>query len=321
MLSRKSQVRRRKPKIIFLVGPTAVGKSQSAVYLAKKINAEIISCDSMQIYKGMDIITSKPSIILRKTIPHHFISMVSPIKGYNVAQYRRGALKKIQEILEKGKTPLFVGGTGLYMSVLIDGIFQAKSENKNIRRRLYKELDNLGKEYLYKRLQKLDPEAAAKIHPHDSRRIIRALEVQEATGKPISVLQKERNGIADNYDVRIFCLDTSRQRLYKRIDQRVEEMFKKGLLGEVKKLLKMKLSKTAQAAIGIKELKGYLSGLYDLGEAKSLMKRNTRLYAKRQLTWFRKDKRIEWIEIKGKEKPVSIVNKILALYSVHGTRY
>jgi len=314
MLSRKSQVLSSKPKVIFLVGPTAVGKSQIAIYFAKKINAEIISCDSMQIYKGMDIITSKPSIIFKKAIPHHFISILSPVKEYNVAQYRKGALKKIQEILKKGKTPLFVGGTGLYMSVLINGIFKAKSEDKNIRRRLYKELDTLGKEYLYKQLQELDPEAAAKIHPHDARRVVRALEVLEATGNPISLLQKERQGITDNYDVRIFCLNTDRSELYRKIEARVEKMFKKGLVNEVKKLLKLKLSKTSQAAIGIKELKGYFDGLYDLEEAKRLMKRNTRLYAKRQLTWFRKDKRIRWIEVGNKEKSASLANRIVKLW-------
>jgi tRNA dimethylallyltransferase len=299
-------------KLIFLVGPTAVGKTNIAVYLARKLNAEIISCDSMQIYQGMDIITSKPSAILRKNVRHHLIGVVSPAKEYNVARYRLEALKKIKEILGQGNVPLFVGGTGLYMSILVDGIFKAKSRKSAIRKRLYKESERLGSDYLYRRLQKVDPEAALKIHPHDTRRIVRALEAFQICGKPISRLQKERKGLFDEYEVRIFCLNMERSSLYARIEKRIDKMFRQGLLPEVKKLFRLKLSKTAACAIGIKELKGYFDGLYDLEEAKRLMKKNTRNYAKRQLTWFRKDKRIEWVGVGDKESSASIANRIFA---------
>ena len=299
-----------KTQIIFLVGPTAVGKSEVAVCLTKKINAEIISCDSMQIYKGMDIITSKPSLALRRKIPHHLIDAVSPAAEYNVSRYRRAALKKIKEVIERKKTPLFVGGTGLYMSILIDGIFKAKAEDKNIRERLYKEAKQKGNEYLYIKLKKVDPEAAVKIHPNDTKRIVRALEVFESTGKTISYLQKQRIGLTEKYEVRIFCLDIKRDKLYKRINERVERMFSKGLEREVKGLLKERLSRTAAFAIGIKELKGYFDGLYSLEEAKRLMKRNTRQYAKRQITWFRKGKRINRINIKEEEKPKDIAKNL-----------
>jgi len=299
-----------KPEILFLVGPTAAGKTLTGLHLARKINAEIISCDSMQIYKGMDIITSKPPSALRKKIKHHLISMVSAEKEYNVARYYRDALKKIKEIIKKGKTPLFVGGTGLYMSVLLDGIFKAKAENKIIRRKLYEEAGLKGSGYLYKRLKKVDPEVALKIHPNDTRRIVRALEVFQVTGKPISWLQKERRGLSDEYAVRIFCLDMERGKLYHRIEKRIDTMFNQGLLAEVKRLLKLNLSKTARLAIGIRELEGCFAGLYDLDKAKSLMKKNTRNYAKRQLTWFRKDKRIEWLGVRDKETPASVANKI-----------
>jgi len=300
-----------KPRIIFLVGPTAVGKSETAVCLAKRINAEIISCDSMQVYKGMDIITSKPPIALRKIVPHHLISTISADKEYNVTRYNKDAVRKIKEILRRGKTPLIAGGTGLYMSILIDGIFKSISPGKAIRNRLYKQAEERGSEYLYKRLRNIDYEAAAKIHPHDTKRIIRALEVFEATGQTISKLQKQRKGLGQEYDIKVFGLNMPRERLCKRIDERVEKMFSKGLVVEVKQLLKLKLSKTAAYAIGIKEAKGYLDGLCDLEEAKRLIKRNTRLYAKRQLTWFRKDKRINWIEVGEKEKPAAVANKIL----------
>ena len=297
-------------KIIFIAGPTAVGKTETAIYLAQKLNAEIISCDSMQVYKGMDIITSKPPDLLRKNVGHHLIDIIPPAKEYNVSKYRRQALKKIKEVIKRGRTPVLAGGTGLYMSILIDGIFKAKSQSQSIRNRLYKQAGQLGSGYLYEKLKNVDPEAALKIHPNDTKRIVRALEVFENTGKPISFLQKQRKGLNQEYDVKIFCLNMPAEKLYKRIDARVEKMFANGLVSEVKRLLKSGLSKTASYAIGIRELKGYFDGLYDLEEARRLMKRNTRLYAKRQLTWFRKNKRIHWINISDKEKPKSVAKRI-----------
>ena len=305
-----------KPRIIFLVGPTAVGKSETAVCLAKRINAEIISCDSMQVYKGMDIITSKPPLASRRIIPHHLLSVISSAQEYSAFRYYKDASPKIKEILRRGKTPLIAGGTGLYMSILIDGIFKSAKPLEAIRNRLYKQAEELGSEYLYKRLKDIDPEAAAKIHPHDTKRIIRALEVFAATGQAISKLQKQRRGLGQEYDIKVFGLDMPREKLCKRIDERVEKMFNQGLVAEVKRLLKLKLSKTAAYAIGIKETKGYLDGTYDLEAAKRLVKRNTRLYAKRQLTWFRKDKRINWINIGDKEKPAGIAKRIYNIINI-----
>ncbi|MBU1999355.1 MAG: tRNA (adenosine(37)-N6)-dimethylallyltransferase MiaA [Candidatus Omnitrophica bacterium] len=302
-----------KKNIIFLVGPTAVGKSECAVKFAKKINAEIISCDSMQIYKGMDILTSKPHLVLRKKIPHHLISLISPQKEFNASQYRKIAIREIGEIYDRGKIPLFVGGTGLYMSVLIDGIFDLKTENKIIRSHLEKEAKAKGSSHLYKKLKKIDLLAAQKIHPNDLKRIIRALEVFEVTGSRISELQTQKHGLGENYDIKIFCLDMGRQELYKKINARVERMFKQGLAAEVKKLLKLKLSRTARYAIGLREIKRYLDGEYDLESAKESIKRNTRRYAKRQLTWFRKDKRIRWIKVEIDDSPKVIAERIIRL--------
>ena len=299
-----------KQKLIFIVGPTAVGKTEAAVILAQRLNAEIISCDSMQIYKGMDIITSKPAAALRRKVKHHLIGIIGPDREYNVSKFKREALKKIKEILKKGKTPILVGGTGLYMSILIDGIFKTKAQNKNIRERFYNQAKLMGSDYLYEKLKNVDPQAAAKIHPHDAKRIIRALEVFEITGKPISELQKLKEGLSASYDIKIFCLNMEREKLKKRINERVEKMFSKGAVNEVKKLVRRKLSKTAVSAIGIKELKGYLDGAYDLNEASRLIKRNTRAYAKRQLTWFRKDKRIKWFDLKDTETSKDIAQKI-----------
>jgi len=284
-----------KPRIIFLLGPTAVGKTEFALRIAKKINAEIVSCDSMQIYKGMDIISSKPSPSVRKRVPHHLVDIISPEKEFNAALYRHYALKAITAILKKKKIPMFVGGTGFYAKAVLDGIFKGPGEDKKIRESLYRQAEEKGSKYLYRRLLKFDPQAAAKIHPNDLKRIIRALEVYLKTGKPISQWQKERRGLCKDYDVEIYCISLPRQELYERINRRVERMLRKGLVCEVVRLLKKGLSKTASCAIGIDEIKGYLEGRYSLEEAKDLIKKHTRQYAKRQLTWFRKDKRIIWI--------------------------
>jgi tRNA dimethylallyltransferase len=299
-----------KERIVFLVGPTAIGKSKVAVSLAKKINAEIISCDSMQIYKGADIVTSKPPLSLRKKAAHHLLGIISTQKEYDVSKYRKDALLKIKEILAKEKVPLLVGGTGLYMTILLDGIFKDRAQDRAFRQRLYKKVDRFGSHYLHAKLAKIDSAAASKIHPNDAKRIIRALEVYKVTGRPISLLQKQRVGLWGEYDIKIFCLNLERDKLNQRIALRVDKMFKQGLMKEVKSLLRRKLSRTACCAIGIKELKGYFNKDYDLDTAKSLMVRNTCLYAKRQLTWFRKDKRINWLTIEDKQRPADIARRI-----------
>lgn len=299
-----------KPKLIFIAGPTAVGKTAVAIHLAKKIDGEIISCDSMQIYKGMKIISSQPSVALQRKIPHHLVNKISPAKEYNVSQYRKQSLKEIENIAKRGKVPIFVGGTGLYMSVLINGIFELKTEDPVLRQKLYQQAEAFGSSSLYKRLKEVDPEAALKIHPNDTRRIVRALEVFLTTGKPISVLQKQRHGLSDKFEISIFCLNSERSILQQRIEARINAMFKQGLVDEVKMLLQQKVSKTASVAIGIKELKGYLEGLYDLDQAKQQMKRNTWQYARRQLTWFRKDKRTKWINLREQDKPREIAQKL-----------
>lgn len=299
-----------KKKIVFLVGPTGIGKSAVAIILAKKINAEIISCDSMQVYRKMDIITSKAGLTQRKKIKHHLLDIVDPSKEYNVAKYRKEALSICRKLFEKGKIPLFVGGTGLYYSMIIDGLFPKVSEDKLIRAQLNKELELAGNLHLYRRLAKVDPDSAGKIHANDTRRIIRALEVYLKTGKPISVLQKSRVGLGKEYEIKIFGLNSNRQFLYQKIDQRVDKMFRSGLIAEVKGLLRRKLSKTAACAIGIRQLQGYLSGRQPKDEAKRLIQRDSRRYAKRQLTWFRKDKRIEWININNQVTPEKIALRL-----------
>jgi tRNA dimethylallyltransferase len=302
-----------KKRIIFLVGPTAVGKTETGIFLAKKLNAEIISCDSMQIYKGIDILSSQPTPAQARRVAHHLVGMIPPTQSYNVSRYRKAAVRTIKDMRRRKKLPLFVGGTGLYMNMLLDGIFSNKGEDPDIRARLAQEAHARGSVFLHERLQRVDPEAAARIHCNDIKRIVRALEVFEVTGKPISQLQKERKGLWQQYDIQIFCLTMELASLYARIEARIDKMFRKGAVREVERLRKYRLSKTARYAIGIKEISGYLQKEYPLDEAKRLMKLHTRHYARRQLTWFRKDKRIQWIEITRHERSAAVAGSILKI--------
>lgn len=284
-------------KIIFITGPTAAGKSAAAMLLAERAGAEIISCDSMQVYKGMDIITSKPSAREMASVPHHLIDIAEPTEEYNAFRYYEDASAAVEDIFRRGKTPLFAGGTGLYVSVVMDGLFACAPEQSVLREGFYKEaVSPEGAAGLHERLKECDPRAAERIHPNDVRRVVRALEVFTLTGRPISEKQKEREGLSGRYETEIFCLCPERQELYRRIDERVDAMFEAGLEEEARRVLGMPLSRTAAFAIGLQEFKGYLEGKYPAEEARRLMKLNTRHYAKRQLTWFRKDKRVRWLE-------------------------
>lgn len=300
----------RKSEIIFLVGPTAVGKSALAIKLAKKINAEIVSLDSMAVYKGLDILSGKPSKKMQERIPHHLLDVVFPNEEFDVSRYRKLALEKIKDIHKRGKIPLFVGGTGLYMSILIDGIFKEAKKDESLRKKLYREAKEKGATFLYNRLKKIDAVAASKIHPNDLKRIIRALEVYKLTGKPISKLWLKRKGLGDKYDIKIFGLNKDRAKLYNDINRRVDRMFESGLVREVRGLIGPILSLTCKQAIGIEEIKGYLEGKYDLEFAKELVKKNSRRYAKRQLTWFRKDRRIHWIDVERRDAVKEILRQI-----------
>lgn len=280
--------------VIFLVGPTASGKTDISIKLSRELNAEIISCDSMCVYKGMDILTSKPTREDRKKVKHHLIDIIPPDTEFSVAEYRRMALEKIEDIIKRGKTPLFVGGSGLYVKAVVDGLFPSAEKDMRFRKRQEALAEKYGKNYLYKKLKKIDLGRAGKIHPNDLRRIIRALEIYYTEKKRPSDLKINTEPL--KYSFKIFGLDIRRDKLYKNIDDRVEEMFKKGIVKEVKDLSKQKLSMTAKKALGYNEVLGYLKGKYSLEESKELLKKNTHHFAKKQLTWFRSDKRIEWIE-------------------------
>lgn len=303
-------------KILFVVGPTAVGKTDVAVCLARHFNTEIISCDAMQVYKEISIASNKPSDAVLRQIPHHLISFIPVTEESDVFTFRQEVSKVVDKLHAQGKVPVIVGGSGLYMQVLADGIFEGGEKNEELRRQFEAQVLKEGNEKLYAQLVEVDPAAAAKIHVHDTRRIIRALEVFHSRQKPISQLQPEREGLFDHYAVKVYVLTMPRAELYRRINERVEEMFAQGLVEEVRKLEHLLLSPTAQRMIGIPEVQGYLRGDYDLERAKYLMKLNTRHLAKRQLTWFRKDKRFHWITIGSGDGAQTVAEEILKDFGV-----
>ncbi len=282
--------------VVFIVGPTGSGKTQVGLNLSKYLPCEYISADSMQIYKGMDIMTDKLAAPLRRKYPYHLLDVIPPSQEYSVAAFCLAATRKTREIVKRKKVPVVVGGTGLYVRSFIHGIFEEKSSAR-IRSSLARLAAEKGNPFLHQRLNEVDPRAAGRIHIHDTRRLIRALEVFEMTRRPISELQQKRQGLAAAYDVRIFGLERDRADLYARIDQRVDFMVHGGLLDEVRRLLKRSLGRTASQCIGVREIEGFLKGQYGLEEAVRLMKRNTRHLAKRQMTWFCREPGIEWIKV------------------------
>jgi len=309
------EVSRGVKELFFLLGPTAVGKTEVACGVAESLGGEVISCDSMQVYRFMDVGTAKPSKKVRLRVPHHLLDVVSPDEEFTVSDFRRRALKAIGEIHKRDKIPIVAGGSGLYYKSLIDGLFPAPGRDKKLRQELSEEAEEKGSSFLHKRLKRVDPQAASKIHPNDLRRIIRALEVYTLTGKPISELKKKTAGIAAQYNIKIIGLTMPRPLLYERIDKRVERMFTKGLVAEVKRLAKAHLiGPTAAQSLGYKEVLAYLNGQCNKEETVSILKKNTRHFARRQLTWFRNDKRVKWIEIEPGEAVQSIVDKVLAYW-------
>ena len=273
----------------YLSGPTGCGKSQIGIALAEKLGAEIISLDSMAIYREMDIGTAKVTPEDRKGIPHHMIDIVDPSEEYSLSQYVHDARDKIDEIQLRGKKVLFVGGTPLYLKGMLRGVFDGPPADKEFRTQIEKKMEGNPPEVLYGLLEKVDPVTAKRLHPNDARRIIRALEVYETTGRPISEFQKQFDTGTPAEQCQVYVLQLPRDTLYARINKRVDKMIYEGLLDEVKELLERKLpiGKTARQALGYRELIDYLDKKMSFGDAVDLIKQNTRQFAKRQETWFR----------------------------------
>ena len=293
------------PKVVIIVGPTASGKTSLGIKLAKKVSAiggpasgwqggEIISADSRQIYRGLDIGTAKPSLQERQAISHHLIDIRKLNQDYTVAQYKRDCVKAIKDISSRGKLPIIVGGTGLYIKAVVDNLTipQVKADPL-LRKELKQELQDRGLSFLYKELIKIDPEAAYIVDPRNPRRVIRALEIALSTKRPFSQTRRQGKPLFNFLQIGI---DHPKEKLRKRIDKRIDAMIEQGLVDEVRNLIKKYPAGThAFEAIGYREIINHLQGKISLEEAIGLMKKNTWHFAKRQLTWFRKDKRIHWI--------------------------
>lgn len=299
-------------KIISVVGPTASGKTALSIEIAKKYNGEIISADSMQIYKGMDIATAKPTKEEMQGIVHHLIDNVNPEDEYSVAQYVKDARNAILDIDSRGKTPILVGGTGLYVNSLLDNVQFSESP---IDEELRQKLNSLTTEELLPMLFDVDRESYDKLSVEKNhKRIVRALEIYHQTGKPKSVVDKESKSVPSPYDaIKIGLNANDRQFLYDRINTRVDLMIDMGLLDEAKKFLSKNLSSTASKAIGYKEFIPYFNGKSSLEECKDLLKMETRRYAKRQITWFKRDKEIHWftIDLMDKEELIKKVFEVI----------
>jgi len=287
--------------LLILLGPTGVGKTDISLKLAQKIpDIEIISADSMQIYKYMDIGTAKPAKNILKTIKHYMIDIIEPSDNFDVTQYSELAKKNILDVFKRGKIPILTGGSGLYISSLINPLFDGPAKNSEYRKFLEEEAKVHGNKYLYNNLAKIDSISASKIKPNDLRRIIRALEVYKSTGETISCLQKKDSNKKLKFKYHIIGLKRDRENMYRRISLRVDKMFKDGFIKEVKTLREMgyKENLNSMKGLGYKQINQYLNGAYSKEEAINLIKIETRHYAKRQMTWFKnKIKNIQWIDL------------------------
>ncbi|MBO5184721.1 MAG: tRNA (adenosine(37)-N6)-dimethylallyltransferase MiaA [Clostridia bacterium] len=303
----------KKPLAVALVGPTASGKSSLAVKIAKHLTGEVVSADSMQIYKHMDIATAKVTAEEMQGVPHHLIDFVEPWESFSVAEYKALALSCIGDIVRRGKLPVLVGGTGFYVDTVINNTSFLDYEKTDIRKKLLLRAESEGIEALWNELSKVDKESAEKIHKNDLKRIVRALELYSATGKTMTEQRRLSHLEESGYS---FCLigltAENRQFLYDRIDRRVDLMLKNGLLEEAKSFFELEHSQTAKQAIGYKELKPYFDGVLTLEEATENLKRETRRYAKRQLSWFRRNENINWLYI-DKESEETLFIKSLEI--------
>ncbi len=285
-------------EIIVVVGPTGIGKTALSLALAEVADVEIISADSRQIYRYLDIGTAKPTAEECAVAPHHFISILDPDQPYSAGEYAKDARQLIDDILKRGNLPLIVGGSGLYVRALLDGFFDEPGKDLELRAALKTRLENEGPEALHAQLAKVDPALAAKTHPNNTRRIVRALEVFELANRPITEIQKQQKNPLQ-IPWRRFGLNMDREKLYDRINLRVDKMIEAGLVDEIKGILERGYDPDLNSlnTVGYKEIISYFNAEISLDEAVELIKRNSRRYAKRQLTWFRAEEHTTWIDL------------------------
>ena len=303
--------------IYALIGPTAVGKTDLALDVARQLNAEIVGCDSMQVYRGMAILTQQPTAAQRAAVPHHLIDCIGPSELFSVGQYRDAAMATIAQIQARGRAVLAVGGTGLYLRALIDGLCEAPAGDPAVRDRLWGDLGQQGSPALFARLQQVDPTAAARIHPHDARRVVRALEVFEMTGRPLSSYWSEQRRL--RVPALIVGVTRERAELYARIDRRVQRMLREErVLDEVRRLDLGRLSRTARQVHGLRYLEPFLRGELSETEMIPAWQQQVRNYAKRQWTWFRAEPRIHWITMTRGQSESRTTEQILAAFRLGG---
>ncbi len=304
-----------KRKVLAIVGPTASGKTKLSIIVAEKIGGEIISADSRQVYRYMDIGTAKPSKEEREKVKHYFVDEINPDEEFNAGVFGEKGREIIEDIFSRGKIPIIVGGSGLYVKSLIDGFFEGPAGDWELREILYRKAEQLGKEVIYEELKKVDPVSAEKIHPNNLKRVIRALEVYYLTGKPMSKLQAELKPEI-NFETVQIGLNWDRKKLYKRIEERVDKMIEQGLIDEVKRLRELGYDKNLNAlqTVGYKEVFDYLDGVISYEQMIYLIKRNSRRYARRQLIWFRQDKRIIWIDVDETTDFNELADKVVEIY-------
>jgi tRNA dimethylallyltransferase len=288
----------RKPKIIVICGATGIGKTSAGIELAEKLDGEIVSADSMQIYRLMDVGTAKPTPAEQVRVVHHMIDIVDPDDDFDAVQFSNRARDSITDIGKRGRVPLIVGGTGLYIKALLHGMFESKPVDPEIRERLRREAEEKGSSYLHDRLKEIDPPTADRLHPNDTYRILRALETIESTGQSISDLHQDHGFEDDPYNPMMVGLQMDRQKLYERIDRRVDLMIEAGLVSEVKNLLTMGYSAGLKSmqSIGYRHVVEFLQEKLSWEECIRTLKRDTRRFAKRQFTWFGADPQIKWFE-------------------------
>lgn len=311
-------------RLVAVCGPTATGKTELAIRLSQKLRGEIVSCDSMQIYKGFDIGTAKPDKTEQEAAAHHLIGVVDPETDFSVSDYVELAERSILDITKRGKLPVLTGGTGLYMRSLLRGVrFEEDARDDRVRQRLYGEMEELGNTALHERLRQSDPAAAETIHPNNGKRVIRALEYREVTGRLFSDQMKKQGEASVRYDAVVFCLQyRDRQKLYDRINLRVDQMLEKGLLEEAKSLYELLQGRTqvptVAQAIGYKELFPYFEGSVSLEDAVENIKQKTRNYVKRQITWFRREENLRNIYIDDYPDFGGVLQALMAVLAENG---
>lgn len=299
--------------LVAIVGPTAIGKSQIAVQVAQALQTDVLTADSRQVYRGMDIGTDKPTAAERQGVPHRLINLVEPDEPFNAGEYRRQAMAEIARLHREDRVPLVAGGTGLYVRTLIRGLCPGPSADWTFRQELVEAARRRGPEYLHQELARVDPALAARLHARDQAKIIRALEVHHLSGRPLSEVHRQHAFSDTPFSALMIGLTMSREALYRRIDERVESQLARGLVPETQGLLNRGFSRDlgSMKGLGYRQVAGFLAGEYDYEEAVRRLKRDTRRFAKRQFTWFRKEPGVIWLPVVESESAKQVADRIL----------